>query len=42
MLAALVEVESYNVDTSPTVAFVPGKMNEDLIKDMIGRVRRNR
>ena len=38
MLSSLVEVESYNVDTSPTVAFVSVKINEDLIKDMIGRV----
>ena len=38
MLAALVEVESYDVDTSCTVEFVSGKINKDLIKDMIGRV----
>ena len=29
MLLALAEVESFNVDTSSTVSFVPGKINEE-------------
>ena len=35
MMAALAEVESYDVDTSTTVAFVPGRINDELIMDII-------
>ena len=40
MLVALAEVESYNVDiTASTLEFVPGKINEDIIRGLIGKIQ---
>ena len=39
MMAALAEVESYNVDTTASMlGFVPGKINEELIRGLIGSI----
>ena len=38
MLSVLAEVESLSVDTSSAVAFVPGQINEELIRGLIGSI----
>ena len=42
MMAALEEVESYDIDTTAsTLAFVPGKITEELMREMIGKIEEN-
>ena len=38
MLSALAEVDSFNVDTFFAVAFVPGKIKEEVIRGLIGSI----
>ena len=38
MLSALEEVESFSVDTSSAFTYVPGKINEELIRGLIGSI----